>query len=329
MLEIIVSAANARLLQSEVLTVGRVGLRCRLHFDSAWEGLQKTAVVAGSRSVDLFLPEDEFVIPAECLGRAGDSLKIGIYGLDISGGCVIPTVWVNCGEIRPGTELSENTAQEQTQSLLAQIMDIVARAEATAASVRSDADKGVFNGKDGKDGADGKDGKDGADVGTTDYAALENKPRINGVELIGNLLTADLGLKQLQWVTYGEWNSTILKAHFNSADQLIACQVGKDRYLLTGIISGKPVFTSLSGDTVKTIVVDGSTWTQGSLALGTYRKPAGGIPKSDLASDVQTTLGKADGAIPAPPSPGAGQFLVYNGSEWTAQTLTAWQGGNY
>ena len=30
---------------------------------------------------------------------------------------------------------------------------------------------------------------------------------------------------------------------------------------------------------------------------GTYSKPSGGIPKTDLASDVQTSLGKADTAI--------------------------------
>ena len=35
------------------------------------------------------------------------------------------------------------------------------------------------------------------------------------------------------------------------------------------------------------------------------------------------------GAIAAPSSPTSGQFLVYNGSAWVAQTLATWQGGNY
>lgn len=35
------------------------------------------------------------------------------------------------------------------------------------------------------------------------------------------------------------------------------------------------------------------------------------------------------GAIPAPASASAGQFLVYDGSAWTAQTLATWQGGSY
>ena len=72
---------------------------------------------------------------------------------------------------------------------------------------------------------------------------------------------------------------------------------------------------------------------------GTYSKPNGGIPKTDLDAAVQTSLGKADtalqthqdisGKITAPTNPVAGQFLVYDGSAWTAQTLAAWQGGNY
>lgn len=35
---------------------------------------------------------------------------------------------------------------------------------------------------------------------------------------------------------------------------------------------------------------------------GTYNKPTGGIPKSDLASDVQTSLGKADSALQSVPN---------------------------
>lgn len=35
------------------------------------------------------------------------------------------------------------------------------------------------------------------------------------------------------------------------------------------------------------------------------------------------------GAIPAPSSASAGDFLVYNGSAWVAQSLSTWQGGSY
>lgn len=35
------------------------------------------------------------------------------------------------------------------------------------------------------------------------------------------------------------------------------------------------------------------------------------------------------GAIPAPSSASAGDFLVYNGSAWVAQSISTWQGGSY
>lgn len=133
-------------------------------------------------------------------------------------------------------------------------------------------------------------------------------------------------------------------------------------------------------------LIDGA---QDTAIAAKYAKPSGGIPSSDMASAVQTSLGKANtayqkpsggipaadlasgvipsvpsaatatpsalgtaavgssakyaredhvhampsasdvGAIAAPSSPTSGQFLVYNGSAWVAQTLSTWQGGNY
>lgn len=118
-----------------------------------------------------------------------------------------------------------------------------------------------------------------------------------------------------------------------------------------GAASAAPV-QSVNGKT-GTVVLNAS-----DVGAGTYSKPSGGIPKSDLASDVQTSLGKADtalqtapvtsvngntgavtirvpstaadvGAIPAPSSPATGAFLVWNGTAWVAQTLATWQGGSY
>lgn len=80
------------------------------------------------------------------------------------------------------------------------------------------------------------------------------------------------------------------------------------------------------------------------VGAGTYSKPSGGIPKTDLASAVQTSLGKADtalqshqslaayrtsadqdiidgGKITEPSSASADQVLSYNGTNWDAKTL--------
>lgn len=103
-------------------------------------------------------------------------------------------------------------------------------------------------------------------------------------------------------------------------------------------------------------------------AKGTYSKPSGGIPATDLASGVipsvpspassgtpamdgtaavgtSTDYARADHVHPtdtsraavsdlaakitAPSSPATGDFLVYNGTAWVAQSLSTWQGGNY
>lgn len=54
--------------------------------------------------------------------------------------------------------------------------------------------------------------------------------------------------------------------------------------------------TSVNGKTGVVVL------TASDVGAGTYSKPSGGIPKSDLASAVQTSLGKADTALQSVPS---------------------------
>ena len=61
--------------------------------------------------------------------------------------------------------------------------------------------------------------------------------------------------------------------------------------------------------------------------VGAYALPSGGIPSTDMSSAVQASLGKADGAIPAPASPTSGQYLSWNGSAWVATSLPVYSGG--
>lgn len=59
-------------------------------------------------------------------------------------------------------------------------------------------------------------------------------------------------------------------------------------------------------------------------AKGTYSKPSGGIPKTDLASAVQTSLGKADTALQSVPAGYATETWVTNkGYQTAAQVQTA------
>lgn len=58
-------------------------------------------------------------------------------------------------------------------------------------------------------------------------------------------------------------------------------------------------------------------------AVGTYTE--------DAKTAIKTMLGIAGGVtgIPNPSTKSAGDFLIYNGTEWVAQTVATWQGGNY
>lgn len=57
---------------------------------------------------------------------------------------------------------------------------------------------------------------------------------------------------------------------------------------------------------------------------------SGGAVDSVNGQTGAVVLSASDvGAIQAPASASAGQFLVYDGSAWTAQTLATWQGGSY
>lgn len=62
-------------------------------------------------------------------------------------------------------------------------------------------------------------------------------------------------------------------------------------------------------------------------AKGTYSKPASGIPKSDLASAVQTSLGKADTALQSIPAGYATEaWVTGKGYQTAAQVQTAISG---
>lgn len=71
-------------------------------------------------------------------------------------------------------------------------------------------------------------------------------------------------------------------------------------------------------------LIDGA---QNTAIAAKYTKPSGGIPKSDLANDVQTSLGKADTALQSVPSGYATETWVTNkGYQTAAQVQTAISG---
>jgi hypothetical protein len=85
----------------------------------------------------------------------------------------------------------------------------------------------------------------------------------------------------LQKVTYTDGVTVIFAQNLNDIqDAIIALQSG-----------GGSGVTSVNGKTGVVVL------TASDVGAGTYSKPSGGIPKTDLASAVQTSLGKADTAL--------------------------------
>lgn len=158
-----VTGAAITVAQNELLTTGMVqAVPVRFCFSPQWAALDRTAVfTAGTVSVSCLLGEDnQCFIPWECLTRAGEYLRVGVYGTR-GEKMVLPTVSCLLGPICTGTQPEENTPTEATPTLVQSLLTKVEAAVSVADALRTDADAGLFNGRDGKDGTNGKDGKDG------------------------------------------------------------------------------------------------------------------------------------------------------------------------
>ena len=158
-----VTGAAITVAQNELLTTGMVqAVPVRFCFSPQWAALDRTAVfTAGTVSVSCLLGEDnQCFIPWECLTRAGEHLRVGVYGTR-GEEMVLPTVSCLLGPICTGTQPEENTPTEATPTLVQSLLTKAEAAVSAADALRTDADAGLFNGRDGKDGTNGKDGKDG------------------------------------------------------------------------------------------------------------------------------------------------------------------------
>ena len=158
-----VAGAAIAVAQNELLTTGMVqAVPVRFRFSPQWAALDRTAVfTAGTVSVSCLLGEDnQCFIPWECLTRAGEYLRVGVYGTR-GEKMVLPTVSCLLGPICTGTQPEENTPTEATPTLVQSLLTKAEAAVSVADALRADADAGLFNGRDGKDGTNGKDGKDG------------------------------------------------------------------------------------------------------------------------------------------------------------------------
>lgn len=116
--------------EKEVVTSGSVNVyQCQFQFNSAWDGLEKTAVFqAGEDTVSTILDETGMcIIPWEVLQDARRTLYAGVYGTK-NGNVVLPTIWASCGEIKEGVNPGEST-QPPTPSVYDQILGQIGNLE--------------------------------------------------------------------------------------------------------------------------------------------------------------------------------------------------------
>lgn len=109
--------------QREIVTSGSVNVyQCQFQFDSAWDGLEKTAVFkAGDISISVLLDDlGACNIPWEVFQDAKRTLYAGVYGTK-NGNTVLPTIWAALGTIKEGVHPGES-AQPPTPSVYEQIL---------------------------------------------------------------------------------------------------------------------------------------------------------------------------------------------------------------
>lgn len=163
MIRIEISGRCARIQETELLTCGSVGIRAAFSFDGWGADLSRTAVFAGSGcSRDVLLGQDNRCnVPPEVISKAGGHLRIGLYGTDGAGNCVIATVWADAGRIEKGSVPSGIDPDVFTPTLATQALTAAASALQIAQGVQAAAAAGEFDGEQGPQGEQGEKGDKG------------------------------------------------------------------------------------------------------------------------------------------------------------------------
>ena len=108
-----------------MLTSGMVGAEVEFLFSDEWAPLIKTAVfIAGSQKrvvLEAAWRDNICIIPHECLAESDVHLLVGVYGTNIGGSLVIPTVYADLGMIWTGADTDGETGAEASPELWAQL----------------------------------------------------------------------------------------------------------------------------------------------------------------------------------------------------------------
>ena len=164
---------------------GTVGAICQVNFDEFWQDYEKWVVFKrnGYEPIKVMVDSltNEVEIPYTILAESGE-FQVGVFGVTETE--TLPTLYSNYIKIRYGTDTNGTTPPKYTPSEIDQLR-LSKQDKLTAGENITIDENNVISATGGGD----------TGGGTTDYEELDNLPKINGVELVGNKTTNDLGIK--------------------------------------------------------------------------------------------------------------------------------------
>ena len=277
----------------ELLSAGMAGTaEVQFEFSADWDGLQKTAVFTnGIRTVkvdETHWDDGVCVIPAEVLSAPGKTVMVGVYG---SNGLhlTLPTVWCVLGRVEPSPDLSGepvnpgpalSALERRIQALESSAGGLVPRelqagkTDAMTQAVGIDASGKLWALPAGK-------------VMTLAATVLSGTYSFYGADFdfssADDIMERAEAGEQVRLAIMGT-NDVYLLSHMHGAESTA-------RMYFTGITWG----TGMTMPTVDVFEVDHRMEiTRVSCvelaSLGTYSKPAGGIPSADLSQNVLNGL---------------------------------------
>lgn len=160
---------------------GTVGAICQVDFDEFWQGYEKWVVFKRNSCEPIKVMvnslTNEIEIPYTILAESGE-FQIGVFGVTETE--TLPTLYSDFIKIRYGTDTNATIPPKYTPSEIDQLR--LSKQDKLTAGKGIKIEGNIIS-------ATGGGGTGG---GTTDYEKLDNLPKINGVELVGNKTAADL-----------------------------------------------------------------------------------------------------------------------------------------
>lgn len=169
---------------------GTVGAICQVNFDEFWQDYEKWVVFKrnGCEPIKIMVNSltNEIEIPHTILAESGE-FQVGVFGVTETE--TLPTLYSDYIKIRYGTDTNGTTPPKYTPNEIDQLR-LSKQDKLTAGDNIIIDENNVIS------------VKGGGGSSTNDYELLDNKPKINGVELLGDKSLSELGINMPNMENY-------------------------------------------------------------------------------------------------------------------------------